>query len=157
MPGNWQPWPGGWVWGLTSCWGAGEEGQAGREKPSLLANALEALLGAVYLDRGLEAAANLTARWFGPLISNALPGQDFKTTLQEFTHARYKVPPAYHLIAESGPGHARHFQVEVRLQNLPLAQGDGRTKKAAEQRAARRALEILAAGGAATDQEGGPG
>jgi ribonuclease-3 len=132
--------------------GRGEEGQAGREKPSLLANALEALLGAVYLDCGLEAAAQLTARWFSPLISTALPGQDFKTSLQEFTHARYKVPPSYHLMAESGPGHARHFQVEVRLQDLPLAQGEGRTKKEAEQRAAQRALEILAGNGPEADQ-----
>ena len=136
--------------------GRGEEGQAGREKPSLLANALEALLGAVYLDSGLEAAAHLTARWFSPLISTALPGQDFKTSLQEFTHARYKAPPSYHLMAESGPGHARHFQVEVRLQDQPLAQGEGRTKKEAEQRAARRALEILAGDGAVPDQDGAP-
>ncbi len=123
--------------------GRGEERQAGREKPSLLANALEALLGAVYLDGGLTAAARLTESWFSPLICTALPGQDFKTSLQEFTHARYKAPPSYHLLAESGPGHASHFQVEVRLQDLPLAQGEGRTKKEAEQRAARRALEIL--------------
>ncbi len=85
-----------------------------------------------------------------------MPGQDFKTSLQEFTHARYKVPPAYHLMAESGPGHARHFQVEVRLQDRPLAQGEGRTKKEAEQQAACRALEILAAGDAAPDQGGAP-
>ena len=156
MPGNWQPWPGVWVWGLISCWGRGEEGQAGREKPSLLANALEALLGAVYLDSGLEAAAQLTTRWFGPLISTALPGQDFKTSLQEFTHARFKAPPSYHLTAESGPGHARHFQVEVRLQDQPLAQGEGRTKKAAEQQAARRALEILADDGAEPDKDAAP-
>jgi ribonuclease-3 len=125
--------------------GRGEEGQLGREKPSLLANALEALLGAVYLDGGLEAAARLTERWFSPLLETALPGQDSKTSLQEFTHARYKVPPSYHLMAESGPGHAKHFQVEVRLKEVPLAQGEGRTKKEAEQRAARRALEILQA------------
>jgi ribonuclease III len=124
--------------------GRGEERQAGREKASLLANALEALLGAVYLDSGLEAAAHLTERWFSPLLATALPGQDFKTALQELAHARYKTPPSYHLIAESGPGHARHFRVEVRLQDLSRAQGEGRTKKEAEQRAARRALEILA-------------
>jgi len=137
--------------------GRGEERQAGREKPSLLANALEALLGAVYLDGGLEAAARLTERWFSPLISTALPGQDFKTSLQEFTHARYKASPSYHLMAESGPGHARHFQVEVRLQDLPLAQGEGRTKKEAEQRAARRALEILPGDGAVPDKDSTPG
>ncbi len=60
-------------------------------------------------------------------------------------------------MAESGPGHARHFQVEVRLQDLPLAQGEGRTKKEAEQRAARRALEILADDGAAPDGDDAPG
>jgi ribonuclease III len=128
--------------------GKGEEGQAGREKPSLLANALEALLGAVYLDGGLEVAARLTDLWFSPLIATALPGQDYKTSLQEYTCARYKAPPAYHLLAESGPGHARHFRVEVRLQDLPLAQGEGRTKKEAQQRAARRALEVLQGEGA---------
>jgi ribonuclease-3 len=123
--------------------GRGEEVQDGREKPSLLADALEALLGAVYLDGGLEVAARLTELWFGPLMESALPGQDYKTSLQEYTHAHYKAPPSYHLMAENGPGHARHFQVEVRLQELPLAQGEGRTKKEAEQQAARRALEVL--------------
>jgi ribonuclease III len=136
--------------------GRGEEGQAGREKPSLLANALEALLGAVYLDSGLEAAAQLTARWFGPLISSALPGQDFKTSLQEFTHARYKTPPSYHLLTESGPRHARHFQVEVRLKDQPLAQGEAHTKKEAEQQAAQKALKILANDGPAPDQDAAP-
>jgi ribonuclease-3 len=137
-------------WGLPLA-GAGRRA-GGPGKALSLANALEALLGAVYLDCGLEAAAHLTARWFSPLISSALPGQDFKTSLQEFTHARYKLPPSYHLMAESGPGHARHFKVEVRLQDQPLAQGEGRTKKEAEQQAARRALEILAADGPGTDQ-----
>jgi ribonuclease III len=137
--------------------GKGEEVQAGREKPSLLANALEALLGAIYLDSGLEVVSRLTERWFGPLISKALPGQDFKTTLQELTHARYKIPPAYHLMAESGPGHARHFQVEVRLQDRPLAQGEGRTKKEAEQRAACRALQILQGEDPAPGKDPAPG
>ena len=137
--------------------GRGEEGQGGREKPSLLANALEAVLGAIYLDSGLEVASRLTEGWFSPLIATALPGQDFKTSLQEFTHARYKVPPAYHLMAESGPGHARHFQVEVRLQDRPLAQGEGRTKKEAEQQAACRALKILQGNGPAPGKDTPPG
>jgi ribonuclease-3 len=123
--------------------GRGEERQAGREKPSLLADALEALLAAVYLDGGLEAAVRLTERWFGPLMETTPPWQDFKTSLQELTQALYKTSPSYHLIAESGPGHARHFQVEVRLKDTPLAQGEGRSKKQAAQTAARRALEIL--------------
>jgi ribonuclease-3 len=123
--------------------GRGEERQIGREKPSLLADALEAVLAAVYLDGGPEAAARLTESWFSPLVETALPWQDFKTSLQEFTQARYKVSPSYHLLAESGPGHARHFRVEVRLKDQPLARGEGRTKKQAAQVAAGRALEIL--------------
>lgn len=123
--------------------GRTEERQEGRKKPSLLANALEAVLAAVYLDGGLEAVAGLTEVWFTPLLTKALPGQDFKTTLQEFTQARYKVLPSYHGLAESGPGHAKHFLVEVRLNDMPLAQGEGSTKKQAAQRAARLALEKL--------------
>ncbi len=123
--------------------GRGEERQEGRQKPSLLADALEAVLAAVYMDGGLEAAAGLTQSWFSSLLESTLPSQDFKTSLQEFTQARYKVSPSYHLTAESGPGHARYFQVEVRLNDVALAQGEGRSKKQAAQRAARRALEIL--------------
>jgi len=125
--------------------GRGEERQAGREKPSLLANALEAVLAAAFLDGGLKAAAKLTRRWFGPLMvpPEALRGKDAKTALQEFTQTRYQVSPAYHLVHESGPGHARHFTVEVFLGERPLARGEGRTKKAAAQMAARRALEVL--------------
>jgi len=135
--------------------GRTEERQAGREKPSLLADALEAVLAAVYLDGGLAAVAALTEVWFSPLLTTALPGQDFKTTLQELTQARYKVLPSYHLVAESGPGHAKHFQVEVRLNDRPLARGEGGTKKQAAQRAARLALEELAQeAGEAVKEEG---
>lgn len=124
--------------------GRTEERQEGREKPSLLADALEAVLAAVYLDGSLPAVAALTERWFSPLLETALPGQDFKTSLQELTQARHKALPSYHLLGESGPGHAKHFQVEVRLNGEPLAQGEGCTKKQAAQRAARLALEKLA-------------
>jgi ribonuclease-3 len=132
--------------------GRTEERQEGRQKPSLLANAVEAMLAAVYLDGGLEVVANLTERWFSPLLATALP-RDFKTSLQELTQARYKALPSYHLLAESGPGHAKHFQVEVRVNDVPLAQGEGGTKKQAAQRAARRALEKLEAEG--TEPEAG--
>jgi ribonuclease III len=123
--------------------GKSEERQAGRQKPSLLADALEAVLAALYLDGGLKVVSDLTERWFDPLLATALPGQDFKTSLQELTQARFKVLPSYHLLAEAGPSHARHFQVEVRLNAEPLAQGEGRTKKEAAQRAACQALEKL--------------
>lgn len=129
--------------------GRGEEQQAGRDKPSLLADGLEAVLAAVFLDGGLKAAANLTARLFAPYLESMdhPSWQDFKTGLQEFIQARYKVSPTYHLLAESGPGHARLFQVEVELLGKPLARGEGRSKKQAEQRAARLALELLQGGG----------
>jgi ribonuclease-3 len=125
--------------------GRGEESHAGREKPSLLADALEAVLAAAFLDGGLRAAEKLTRRWFSPLLPSlaSLPWQDFKTALQEFTQARYKTSPTYHLMAESGPAHNRHFLVEARLLDRALAQGEGGTKKQAAQTAARLALERL--------------
>jgi len=132
---------------LGSCLqlGRGEEQQAGQEKPSLLADALEAVLAAVFLDGGLKAAAKLTRLWFEPLLEfhTPPPWQDFKTALQEFTQARFKTSPTYHLLSESGPGHAKHFLLEVRLEGRPLALGEGQTKKQAAQLAAHRALEKL--------------
>jgi ribonuclease-3 len=125
--------------------GRGEEQQAGREKPSLLADALEAVMAAVFLDGGLKAADRLTRRWFTPLLAGLAesPWQDFKTRLQELTQARFKGSPTYAVLSESGPSHARQFLVEVRLGERQLAQGQGRTKKQAEQLAAREALETL--------------
>jgi ribonuclease-3 len=125
--------------------GRGEERQGGREKPSLVADALEAVLAAVFLDGGLQAAKKLIRRWFEPLLGPlaGAPWQDFKTALQEFTQAQFRESPTYHLLSESGPGHAKHFLVEVRLGPTPLAQGEGKTKKQAAQQAARLALERL--------------
>jgi ribonuclease-3 len=125
--------------------GRGEESQAGREKPSLLADALEAVLAACFLDGGLKAAQKVVRNWFGQLLETKarLPWQDFKTALQEFTQARFKLSPAYHLLEESGPSHHRRFRVEVRLGPEPLAQGEGPSKKQAAQMAARLALERL--------------
>jgi len=125
--------------------GRGEEAQAGREKPSLLADALEAVMAAVFLDGGLPAADALTRRWFTPLLAGLAesPWQDFKTRLQELTQARHQGSPAYRRIEETGPSHARHFTVEVCLGDRSLARGQGRTKKQAEQQAAKAALEAL--------------
>jgi len=126
--------------------GRGEEAQAGREKPSLLADALEAVMAAVFLDGGLQAADVLTRRWFTPLLAGLAesPWQDFKTRLQELTQARHQGSPTYRLLSETGPSHARVFTVEVCLGERPLARGQGRTKKQAEQQAAKEALEALA-------------
>lgn len=123
--------------------GRGEELQSGRGKLSLLADALEAVLAAVFLDGGLRAALKLIRRWFTPRLAAEPPWQDYKTALQEFTQDRVKQSPTYHLTAESGPSHQRHFVIEVRLADRTLARGEGHTKKQAAQSAARRALEGL--------------
>lgn len=125
--------------------GRGEKRQAGHEKPTLLADALEAVLAAAYLDGGFKKARRLVSRWFGPILAHQgdFPWQDAKTELQELTQARHKVSPTYHLLEESGPSHARHFRVELRLGEQALAQGEGPSKKKAEQQAAARALRQL--------------
>lgn len=128
--------------------GKGEERQGGRKKPSLLADALEAVLAAVFLDRGLAAAQRLTRQWFQPLMARQadLSFQDAKTALQELAQSRGEPPPSYHLLEESGPGHQRFFRVELRLGDRVLAEGSGASKKAAEQAAARLALAVLQEG-----------
>lgn len=125
--------------------GRGEQRQAGHEKPSLLADALEAVLAAAYLDGGLKKAQRLVSRWFAPILAEqgSLSMQDPKTALQELTQASHKLSPTYHLLEETGPSHARRFQVEIRLGETVLAQGGGSSKKQAEQQAARVALEKL--------------
>ncbi len=125
--------------------GRGEARQAGHEKPSLLADALEAVLAAVYLDGGFPKAQRLVSRWFAPILARQGPltWQDPKTALQELTQARHKQSPTYHLLEETGPSHARRFKVELRLGDTPLAQGEGPSKKQAEQQAAGAALEKI--------------
>lgn len=128
--------------------GKGEERQGGRQKPSLLADALEAVLAAVYLDQGLQAAARLVETWLGPLLAAQEESevQDAKTRLQEWLQARGQTPPQYEVLEENGPSHARIFRVALRLGGETLAEGRGRSKKAAEQEAARQALSALQQG-----------
>ncbi len=128
--------------------GKGEERQGGRNKPSLLADALEAVLAAVYLDQGLDAAARLVETWLGPLLAaqEEQDVQDAKTRLQEWLQARGQPPPEYVVLEESGPSHARRFRVALRLDGRTVAEGVGSSKKAAEQEAARQALAALARG-----------
>jgi ribonuclease-3 len=131
------------------CIGKGEEQTGGREKPSLLADTLEALLGAVYLDGGLDAAVavvkRLYARHLDPAAAVALDrlNKDYKTRLQEMTQGRYRVTPQYSLVAEEGPDHDKRFRFTVILDGREVAEGSGKTKKEAQQAAAKRALEDL--------------
>jgi ribonuclease III len=127
--------------------GRGEEKTGGREKQTLLADAFEAVVAAVYLDSGLGAARSVLRR---VLFEQALEERgerisesDRKSALQEFLQGRGQPPAEYRLAGESGPDHQKLFQIEVWINGECLAKGEGSTKKEAEQRAARRALEQL--------------
>jgi ribonuclease-3 len=128
--------------------GRGEELTGGREKPSLLADAMEAVVAAVYLEGGLAAVLGLVDRYLGEVFDRASAGtldRDFKTQLQEVAQSRYRLAPRYRVVAELGPDHAKRFDVEVELRGEVVGRATGRSKKDAEQAAARLALETLAA------------
>ena len=128
--------------GAALSLGRGEEATGGRYKPSILAGAYEALLGAVYLDAGFPAALAIVRRQFTPLPEAAA---DYKSQLQELCQAQYRLAPRYELEAETGPAHRKSFQVSVWLAERLLARGEGASKKEAEAEAAREALELLQA------------
>ena len=134
--------------GLGECLrlGRGEEQTGGREKSSILADAFEALMGAVYLDAGFAAADEVVRRQLGGLVEEAVRGEldrDHKTRLQELVQAQAQEVPRYEVIAERGPDHAKVFEVVVSLGDEALARAEGHSKKEAEQQAARRALDAL--------------
>ena len=122
--------------------GPGEEKTGGRHKTALWANAYEAVIAALYLDGGLEAAARFIRNQFGPDLSgDVLPlPRDDKSALQELLQARGQDVPEYVTIAEEGPSHRRSFRVECRIGGQVVAEGHGHSKKKAQQEAARRAL-----------------
>ncbi len=126
--------------------GKGEEKTGGREKTSILAAGYEALLGAVYLDGGSEAARRIVAAQFaGDLAAEAaLSLRDYKTQLQELTQRLFRAVPQYTLIEERGPDHDKSFVSELTIGGRPYGRGVGRTKKLAEQAAAMAALAALA-------------
>jgi ribonuclease III len=132
---------------LGSCLrlGRGEEKGGGREKRSLLADAFEALLAALYLDGGIEPARRVVHEQFAGLLAlgDGLSGRDFKTGLQERARLERGQLPRYQLKEMSGPDHDRHFVVEIFLGDELMGEGAGRTKKEAEQAAARAASERL--------------
>ncbi len=125
--------------------GRGEESSNGREKPSLLANGFEALIGALYLDAGFEQSAKVVRAWLSPLIDSAADQPDYidpKGRLQETASQRGKVPPRY-LVNGSGPDHDRRYEATVYIGDEALGSGSGNSKKDAEMAAARAALEEL--------------
>ena len=126
--------------------GKGEEQTNGRRKPSILANTMEALLGALYLDAGFAKTKDIILSLFLPLIreidSHKAKG-DYKSLLQEHTQAVYKTRPEYLLTGESGPAHDKTFKVAILLNGNTIAEGEGKSKKEAEQKAAREAFNCL--------------
>ncbi|HPX21259.1 MAG TPA: ribonuclease III [Mesotoga sp.] len=126
--------------------GKGERQTGGADRESILADAFEALLAAIYLSYGIETALNFVRERLYRYVNKALEGAlvlDYKTSLQEFTQASFGSRPSYTTIQEDGPPQDKLFKVEVVVENRLLGVGEGRTKKAAEQSAARKALEAL--------------
>jgi ribonuclease-3 len=126
--------------------GRGEALSHGEEKSSILADTLEAVIGAVYLDSGLEAAFEVVDRQFSELMANVgerLSTEDFKSRLQELVQARFKTIPEYRVEGESGPDHDKQFEIRLTVGSFLTTRGTGKSKKAAEQAAARVALDKL--------------
>jgi ribonuclease III len=125
--------------------GKGEEASQGRQKASILASAYEALLGAVFLDGGYQAAVEVIERYFSPWLVAGPQALfvDSKSRLQELLQERYNEAPTYVLEGEEGPAHRKLFTVSVRFRDVVLANGTAGSKKEAEQKAAAQALEQL--------------
>ncbi len=124
--------------------GRGEDHGGGRARPSILADAMESVIAAAYLDGGLEAARDIIGR----LILCSIPEQhllnaDYKTALQELVQRKPGRILSYHLIGESGPDHDKRFTVQVCLDDQPVGTGEGSSKKRAEQAAAHSAMQAL--------------
>ncbi len=126
--------------------GKGEEASGGRHKPVNLAGAVEALIAAVYLDRGYDVARRFVLEVFHEELARVLErntGLDYKSRLQELVQSRQQLTPVYRLLEATGPDHDRWFKVEVVVGDTVLGTGSGRSKKEAESEAAQAALERL--------------
>lgn len=126
--------------------GRGEDLSGGRQRPSILADAFEAVIAAVYLDGGLEAATRVLLPQLTFPDPSALPRGDPKTALQEHLQAERRVTPVYRVVAEEGPDHQKTFVVEVVADGVAMGRASGRTKKDAERTAAAGVLAELEAG-----------
>jgi len=123
-----------------------EESNEGRNKPSLLSNAFEAVIGATYLEAGLAVCQEITIALLEetyPKIDLNSLSEDYKTALQELTQATHGVTPLYTLLGSSGPDHKKEFEIEVSLNDKPIAKAKGKSKKEAQQKAAKIALKKL--------------
>jgi len=126
--------------------GKGEELTGGRDKDSLLANCLEALIASIYLDAGNTAVEKFVIRFFEEIIKKTCTAGstlDYKTELQELCQERLKQLPEYRIVSETGPDHQKQFEVELSVKGEVCGHGIGKSKKEAEQRAAKEALKKL--------------
>lgn len=128
--------------------GKGEEISGGREKNSLLANTLEAIIAAIYLDCSFNETLLIVRSLFSPLVEEGAQEfiyRDYKTIVQELAQNRFRETPRYTLISEYGPDHDKIFEMELTLGSITTTLGLGKSKKEAEQQAAKKALEMLEA------------
>lgn len=123
----------------------GERNSKGNERPSILADAFEAIIAAIYLDGGMNEAKKFILRFVIPEIGSQKPKafKDYKTILQEIIQKNKEEIITYSLVGESGPDHDKHFEVVVKINSNVVGKGGGRSKKEAEQQAAREALELM--------------
>lgn len=123
-----------------------EENNSGRQKPSLISNAFEAVMGAIYLESGLYAVRDIVLELIErtyPKIELDVIFKDYKTTLQELTQSEFATTPKYTMVGSSGPDHKKEFEIEVSINENTLAIAKGKSKKSAQQEAAKKALKIL--------------
>ena len=123
--------------------GKGEENMGGRDRTSILADAFEAVIAAIYLDGGIENARKFVLRFVTKAANENISLKDHKTELQEIIQKNPDEHLSYVLVGESGPDHDKRFEVEVLLNSNVIGCGTGRSKKLAEQEAARQALELM--------------
>jgi ribonuclease-3 len=125
--------------------GRGEEQAGGRQKRSILSDCLEALIGAIYVDGGFQAAYAAAERLFGPVLADAqaAAGRDFKSRLQEISQARLQLAPTYTVVSQQGPDHDKTFEVAIFLGDKEYGRARGKSKKEAQQNAAAQALNVL--------------
>ncbi len=123
--------------------GVGEDQTGGKKRSSILSNCFEALLGAIYLDGGLEPATIFVKRWLHGQDMGGMEEQDYKSVLQEMIQKRHKKPPEYEIISAEGPEHDKVFTMRVKIGRKVLGMGAGKNKKEAQQAAAKNAIDYL--------------
>lgn len=123
--------------------GKGEQHMGGKERPSILADAFESLIAAIYLDGGIEPARKFILKFIADDEINSEQVKDYKTMLQEIIQKNPEERLDYILVSESGPAHDKRFEIEVHLNSNVIGKGEGKSKKKAEQQAAREALMLM--------------